>query len=110
VTAATRPHAPFRPSAAQLALMLNNFLMWGGFFMVIPLVTVHFSHGLGWSAASVGAVLGLRQIAQQGLTVGAGAIQFTKSVSVTHDGFLCLIAHGRIRYHGGSWTGLEGPV
>lgn len=70
---ATRAQAPFRPSGAQLALIFNNFLMWGGFFMVIPLVTVHFSLGLGWTAASVGAVLGLRQIAQQGLTVFGGA-------------------------------------
>nr|WP_221091436.1 MFS transporter [Deinococcus aquaedulcis] len=49
--------------------------MWGGFFAVIPLVTVHFSGpgGLGWSAASVGLVLGLRQLTQQGLTVFGGA-------------------------------------
>lgn len=52
--------------------------MWGGFFAVIPLVTVHFSGkaetgGLGWPAASVGLVLGLRQLTQQGLTVFGGA-------------------------------------
>ncbi|MFC6801634.1 hypothetical protein ACFQDE_07795 [Deinococcus caeni] len=69
--------APFRLSAAQLGLIASNFLMWGGFFAVIPLVTVHFSGsvaggGLGWSAASVGAVLGLRQLTQQGLTVFGG--------------------------------------
>ncbi|WP_424950266.1 MFS transporter [Deinococcus sp.] len=80
MTAVPRPEAPasqfqapFRPSAAQLALIFNNFLMWGGFFMVIPLVTVHFSNGLGWAAATVGTVLGLRQMAQQGLTVFGGA-------------------------------------
>lgn len=73
MTAETLSQSPFRPSAAQLALIFNNFLMWGGFFMVIPLITVHFSNGLGWAAASVGAVLGLRQIAQQGLTVFGGA-------------------------------------
>lgn len=70
--------APFRPSAAQVGLIAANFLMWGGFFAVIPLVTVHFSGGaatggLGWSAASVGLVLGLRQLTQQGLTVFGGA-------------------------------------
>ncbi|MFC4452595.1 MFS transporter [Deinococcus sonorensis] len=65
--------APFRPSAAQLALMFNNFLMWGGFFMIIPLVTVHFVSQLGWAAASVGLVLGVRQLTQQGLTVFGGA-------------------------------------
>ena len=57
-----------------MALMVNNFLMWGGFFMVIPLITVHFGSGLGWSALSVGAVLGTRQLTQQGLTVFGGAL------------------------------------
>ncbi|SEJ75778.1 MFS transporter, DHA1 family, multidrug resistance protein [Deinococcus reticulitermitis] len=65
--------APFRPSAAQLGLMASNFLMWGGFFAVIPLVTVHFVGDLRWTAASVGLVLGLRQLTQQGLTVFGGA-------------------------------------
>lgn len=74
----TSSAAPFRPSAAQLGLITANFLMWGGFFAVIPLVTVHFSGpvqtgGLGWTAASVGLVLGLRQLTQQGLTVFGGA-------------------------------------
>ncbi len=54
--------------------MVNNFLMWGGFFMVIPLITVHFGSGLGWSALSVGIVLGTRQLTQQGLTVFGGAL------------------------------------
>ncbi|WP_084050767.1 MFS transporter [Deinococcus hopiensis] len=47
--------------------------MWGGFFLVVPLVTVHFVDELGWAAASVGLVLGLRQLTQQGLTVFGGA-------------------------------------
>ncbi|WP_371810050.1 hypothetical protein [Deinococcus sp. JMULE3] len=44
--------APFRVSAAQAGLIASNFLMWGGFFAVIPLVTVHFSGsvaGAGWA-------------------------------------------------------------
>ena len=70
--------SPLRPSAAQRGLIAANFLMWGGFFAVIPLVTVHFggplaSGGLGWPAATVGLVLGLRQLTQQGLTVFGGA-------------------------------------
>ncbi|WP_051363407.1 MFS transporter [Deinococcus murrayi] len=67
------PALPFRPSGAQLGLIGANFLMWGGFFAVIPLVTVHFVEELGWAAASVGLVLGLRQLTQQGLTVFGGA-------------------------------------
>lgn len=47
--------------------------MWGGFFAVIPLVTVHFIEDLKWAAASVGLVLGVRQLMQQGLTVFGGA-------------------------------------
>lgn len=40
---------------------------------MIPLVTVHFVDGLGWAAGSVGLVLGVRQLTQQGLTVFGGA-------------------------------------
>ncbi|MEF2276840.1 MFS transporter [Deinococcus sp. YIM 134068] len=65
--------APFRPSPAHLGLIAVTFLMWGGFFLIIPLVTVHFVGGLGWAAASVGLVLGVRQLTQQGLTVFGGA-------------------------------------
>lgn len=73
VTVQTVPPQVFRPSAAQLGLMASNFLMWGGFFAVIPLVTVHFVGDLKWAAASIGLVLGLRQLMQQGLTVFGGA-------------------------------------
>lgn len=64
----------FRPNGAQLALCGTTFLMWGGFFMVIPLVTVHYVNDLGWAAASVGTVLAARQLAQQGLTMFGGAL------------------------------------
>ncbi|ADV68675.1 MFS transporter [Deinococcus maricopensis] len=61
-------------TAPQRALLLSNFLMWAGFFMVIPLVTVHYVDRLGWAAASIGAVLAARQLTQQGLTVLGGAL------------------------------------
>ncbi len=48
--------------------------MWGGFFMVIPLVSVHYVNGLGWSAASVGLVLAVRQFTQQGMTPASGVL------------------------------------
>ncbi|MBB5235639.1 MFS transporter [Deinococcus budaensis] len=73
MTAPAPTAPPFRLSGAQLGLIAANFLMWGGFFAVIPLVTVHFVDELGWAAASVGLVLGLRQLTQQGLTVFGGA-------------------------------------
>lgn len=62
------------PPRPLLALMAANFLMWGGFFMIIPLTTVHFVTRLGWAAAGVGLVLGARQLTQQGLTVFGGAL------------------------------------
>ncbi|ADY25381.1 major facilitator superfamily MFS_1 [Deinococcus proteolyticus MRP] len=60
-------------SPAQWGLLTVTFLMWAGFFLIIPLVTVHFVGGLGWAAGAVGVVLGVRQLAQQGLTVLGGA-------------------------------------
>lgn len=60
-------------NAGQWGLLGVTFLMWAGFFLIIPLVTVHFVDGLGWAAGAVGAVLGVRQLAQQGLTVLGGA-------------------------------------
>lgn len=68
-----RPFSLAQVSAAQWGLLAANFLMWAGFFLIIPLITVHFVGNLGWAAASVGAVLGVRQLVQQGLTVLGGA-------------------------------------
>nr|WP_052326832.1 MFS transporter [Deinococcus peraridilitoris] len=58
------------------ALLITTFLMNAGFFMVIPLVTVHYVYvrDLGWAAGTVGLVLAARQITQQGLTVFGGAL------------------------------------
>ena len=54
------------PSDAQKAratfvLLVGNLLMWGGFFMVIPLISVHYVKDLGWAASLVGIVLALRR-------------------------------------------------
>lgn len=57
-----------------ITILIDTFLMWTGFFMVIPLISVHYVHALGWSAASIGIILGLRQLTQQGLTVAGGMI------------------------------------
>lgn len=59
---------------ATLVLLISNLLMWGGFFMVMPLLSVHYVKGLGWAASLVGIVLALRQFAQQGFTVFSGAL------------------------------------
>ncbi len=50
------------------------FLMNAGFFLIIPLVSLHYVDGLGWAAAFIGLVLAVRQFAQQGLTVFGGAL------------------------------------
>jgi MFS transporter, DHA1 family, multidrug resistance protein len=59
---------------ATLVLLVGNLLMWGGFFMVIPLISVHYVKGLGWAASLIGIVLALRQFTQQGVTVFSGAL------------------------------------
>ena len=57
-----------------IVLLATTFLMYAGFFMVIPLLSVHYVDGLGWSAALVGLVLGVRQAVQQGLAFAGGII------------------------------------
>ncbi|WP_051964903.1 MFS transporter [Deinococcus misasensis] len=58
----------------QRVLLLDNLLMWLGFFMIIPLITVHFVSGLGWAAGAIGLVLAVRQLVQQGFTVVGGML------------------------------------
>jgi MFS transporter, DHA1 family, multidrug resistance protein len=55
-------------------LLAVTFLMWGGFFMVIPMIGLHFINDLGWAASSIGLILAVRQFTQQGLTVFGGAL------------------------------------
>ncbi len=57
-----------------LILLVSTFFAWGGFFMVIPMISVHFVDGLGWTAAAVGLVLAARQLFQQGLTPLSGVL------------------------------------
>jgi MFS transporter, DHA1 family, multidrug resistance protein len=54
-------------------MLLNAFSMSVGFFMLIPLVSVHYTQTLGFTAASVGLALALRQFSQQGLMLVTGA-------------------------------------
>src|SRR5512134_1760887 len=57
-----------------IVILIDTFFMWGGFFMVIPLISVHYVDDLGWPAASIGLVLAVRQLAQQGLTLPGGML------------------------------------
>jgi DHA1 family multidrug resistance protein-like MFS transporter len=56
------------------ALLVDVFCMYTGFFMVVPLISVHYVDGLGWAAASIGLVLAVRQLTQQGLTLFGGVL------------------------------------
>jgi DHA1 family multidrug resistance protein-like MFS transporter len=55
-------------------MLADTFLMWAGFFMVIPLIAVYYVDTLGWAAAAIGLVLGVRQVTQQSLTLVGGAL------------------------------------
>jgi DHA1 family multidrug resistance protein-like MFS transporter len=57
-----------------ITLLTTTFLMWAGFFMVIPLISIHYVDRLGWAAASIGLVLAARQFTQQGLTPISGMV------------------------------------
>lgn len=57
-----------------LALMILNFFAWGGFFLVVPLVAVHYVDDLGWAAGTIGFLLAIRQFTQQSLTTLFGIV------------------------------------
>lgn len=65
----------FRRASQMVKLLVVTQLAFNvGFFMVLPYLSVHLSTDLGQVAAVVGAVLGLRTVAQQGLFFVGGAI------------------------------------
>lgn len=75
--APTEPSYRLSEAAAKrglLVLLISTFFAWGGFFLVIPMISVHYVDQLGWSAASIGLVLAARQFLQQGLTPFSGAL------------------------------------
>jgi len=57
-----------------LAILVNNLLMNFGFSIIIPLIAVHYTALPGFTAAAIGTVLALRQMAQQGLDLVGGMI------------------------------------
>lgn len=59
---------------SQWVLYLNAFLMNAGFFMLIPLVSVHYTRDLGMTATAVGSELAIRLLTQQGLSLFGGAL------------------------------------
>lgn len=73
-TAARERISPAAKQRGLFVLLISTFFAWGGFFMVIPMISVHFVDGLGWTAGAVGLVLAARQFFQQGLTPFSGAL------------------------------------
>ncbi len=75
--AATVDPTAIMPAAHRrglFALLVSIFFSWGGFFLVIPLVSVHYVDQLGWTAASIGFALAVRQLIQQGLGAFFGSL------------------------------------
>ncbi|MEQ8145248.1 MFS transporter [Streptomyces sp. OP7] len=60
------------PLAVQL-LLVNQFGVNTGFYLLIPYLATHLTEDLGMSAAVVGMVLGVRTLSQQGLFVVGGS-------------------------------------
>ncbi len=71
------PVAELTPRQRQngiAALTTSTFFSWAGFFLVISLMAVNDVDHLGWAAGSVGIVLALRQLTQQGLATFFGVL------------------------------------
>ena len=65
---------PTQRRSGITALMVSTFFSWAGFFLIIPLVAVHYVDDLGWAAGTVGIVLAVRQFTQQSLTTVFGMV------------------------------------
>ncbi|QHA03276.1 MFS transporter [Streptomyces broussonetiae] len=61
------------PAPARL-LMANQFAINLAFYMLMPYLAAHLSHGLGLAAWAVGLVLGVRNFSQQGMFLIGGTL------------------------------------
>jgi MFS family permease len=55
-------------------LLINQFTINIGFYMLMPYLAGHLAHDLGMAAAAVGLVLGMRNLSQQGLFLIGGTL------------------------------------
>ncbi|WP_030345847.1 MFS transporter [Streptomyces sp. NRRL S-1022] len=55
-------------------LMVNQFAINLGFYMLMPYLADHLAHGLGLAAWAVGLVLGVRNFSQQGMFLFGGTL------------------------------------
>jgi MFS family permease len=67
-----RQSRTFEP--AVRLLFLNQLTINLGFYMLMPYLAAHLSDGLGMAAWSVGLVLGVRNLSQQGMFLVGGAL------------------------------------
>lgn len=70
-------HAPLTDRQRQqglIALYVTTFCTWGGYFLVVPLLAVHYVDSLGWAAATIGLLLAIRQFTQQTVGVVFGVL------------------------------------
>lgn len=58
----------------QRFILIDNFLVVAGFYVVFPMIGLHFIDQLGWASSAVGLALGLRQVSQQGLGLLGGSL------------------------------------
>lgn len=54
-------------------LLVNQFGVYVGFYLLVPYLATHLHNDLGLSAGVVGAVIGVRSLSQQGLTLFGGS-------------------------------------
>jgi DHA1 family multidrug resistance protein-like MFS transporter len=57
-----------------IAIGITTFCSWGGYFLVVPLVAVHYVDQLGWAAATIGLLLAIRQFTQQSVGIVFGVL------------------------------------
>ncbi|PFG32363.1 MFS transporter [Sanguibacter antarcticus] len=75
-----------RTSPALWVLYTDTFTMAVGFYMLVPLLAVHFLDGLGMAIALVGVLSAIRSISQNGLMPVAGwiadRVDYKRAISV----------------------------
>lgn len=59
---------PMQRKQGLMALYITTLCTWGGYYLVVPLLAVHYVDDLKWAAATIGILLAIRQFTQQ--TVG----------------------------------------
>jgi DHA1 family multidrug resistance protein-like MFS transporter len=88
-------------------MLIDTLLMNLGFGILVPLLALHFTGSLGFTAAAIGLVLALRQFTQQGLDLVAGIV-------ADHLGARNSIALGcfvrAIGFLGIGWSSTLGPL